>query len=80
MAKGKVTIEMDGGSPTIFEFDDLHVDINREMYSFYEAGKLGAEEIAPNGVMRINIRGVDDKVRKNFKELHAKYFFCERTE
>jgi hypothetical protein len=78
MAKGKVTIEMEGSSAAIFEFDDLHIDMNQTIHSFYKFGDLVPKEMAPDGELRINIVGVREEGRKKFQTLCGLYDHYER--
>jgi hypothetical protein len=77
MAKGKVTIEVEGSSQT-FEFEDMRVDMSQDLYKFYDMGDFSAKDMAPDGTLRINITGTREIARKNFGELRSKYSICER--
>lgn len=78
MAKGKVTIEIEGSAPVSMAFDDLCVDMSQSIYSFYEYGEYVAKVMAPDGQININITGTNREVRDAFTILCAQYPHYER--
>ena len=78
MAKGKVTIELEGGESVTYEFEDMRMDMSQTLYKFFNVGELAAKEMAPDGTLRINITGTREEVRKNFDRLYSMHSFVER--
>jgi len=78
MAKGKVTIELEGGESVTYEFDDMHMSTDQTLYRFYNLGELTPEEMAPDGEIRINIKGTRVEAQKNFERLRCLYSYFER--
>lgn len=80
MAKGKITIEMEGSGPQTLEFDELHLDMSQTIYRFYDRGELSPSAMAPDGTIRINIVGVNEAVREEFNRLCSMCYQIERAE
>lgn len=80
MAKGKITIEMEGSGPQTLEFDELRVDMSQAIYTFFDLGELAASAMAADGTIRVNLIGVNEAVRKEFHRLCSIHHHFERAE